>query len=161
MPVYPGAHKRLADSLTELADTIEQVRVQLADARTAAAEIPARVPLGDIVPDAQLLDTETKLVTHACRIAAYNTETSLARLLSPHYARAADEARSLLREAFTLPGDLQIIQDRLHVTLNPASAPRRTRALAALCTQLNDTETVYPGTNLILHYAVKDTPSLA
>ena len=153
--------KRLADSLTELADTIEQVRVQLAVARTAAAEIPARVPLGDIVPDAQLLDTETKLVTHACRIAAYNTETSLARLLSPHYARAADEARSLLREAFTLPGDLQIIQDRLHVTLNPASAPRRTRALAALCTQLNDTETVYPGTNLILHYAVKDTPSLA
>ena len=152
---------RLADSLTELSDTVEQVRVQLADARTAATEIPARVPLGEIAPDARLLDTETKLVTHACRIAAYNTESALARLLAPHYARAADEARSLLREAFTLPGDLQIVDGRLHVTLNPASAPRRTRALAALCEQLNDTETVYPGTNLILRYAVKNGPQLA
>ncbi|MFU8842010.1 MAG: putative transposase [Nitriliruptoraceae bacterium] len=153
-----GRHRntpQLTGTLDELDTTLDQVRGQLADARRTAADTPARLPLAKVAPDARLLDTETKLLTHACRIAAYNTETSLARLLAPHYARAADEARSLLREAFTLPGDLQIIHGHLHVTLNPASAPRRTRALAALCVQLNDTETVYPGTDLTIRYAVK------
>ena len=159
-----GRHRNNAASsstLTELEATLDQVRSQLDDARQAAAAIPARVPLATIAPDARLLNSETKLITHACRIAAYNTESSLARLLAPHYARAADEARSLLREAFTLAGDIQIIDGRLHVTLNPASAPRRSRALAALCEQLNDTDTVYPGTDLVLRYAVKDVPGVA
>ena len=159
-----GRHRNSAaldGSLDELEATLDEVRGQLEDARQTAAAIPARVPLATIAPDARLLDSETKLLTHACRIAAYNTESSLARLLAPHYARAGDEARSLLREAFTLAGDLQIIDGRLHVTLNPASAPRRSRAIAALCEQLNDTETVYPGTDLVLRYAIKATPDVA
>jgi hypothetical protein len=154
-------HGGLAGSLDELEATLDQVRGQLDDARQTAADIPTRVPLATIASQARLLDSETKLVTHACRIAAYNTESSLARLLAPHHARAGDEARSLLREAFTLAGDLQIINGRLHVTLNPASAPRRTRALAALCEQLNETEPIYPGTDLVLRYAIKDTPGIA
>lgn len=64
------------------------------------------------------------------------------------YTRGDDEARALLREAFTLPADLQIIGDTLHVRLDPASAPRRSRALAALCTELTDIATRYPGTDL-------------
>ena len=89
----------------------------------------------------RVLDSETKLITHVCRIAAYNTESALARLAAPHYARAADEARSLIREALTVAGDLYLSGGRVHVTLNALSAPRRTRALAAICEQLNDTET--------------------
>jgi hypothetical protein len=157
-----GRHRHTAasDSLDELDTTLDQVRDQLAAARQAAAEVPARVPLAQLHPDARLLDAEPKLLTHACRIAAYNTESGLARLLAPGYARAGHDARSLLREAFTLAGDLQIIDGVLHVTLNPASAPRRTRALAALCAQLNDTQTLYPGTNLVLRYAITDTPGV-
>ena len=69
-----------------------------------------------------------------------------------------DDARSLLREAFTLPGDLQIIGDTLHVRLDPASAPRRGRALTSLCAELADTHTRYPGTNLKIAYSVKPHP---
>jgi hypothetical protein len=92
-------------------------------------------------------------------MSAYNSESALARLLRPHYARGQDEARSLLREAFTLSGDLHIIGDTLHVRLDPASAPRRSRALAALCTELTATHTRYPGTDLILAYSVKGHPN--
>jgi hypothetical protein len=74
------------------------------------------------------------------------------------YARANDEARSLIREALTCAGDLHIADDKIHVTLNPLSAPRRTRALAAICELLNDTQTVYPGTDLVLSYSVKPYP---
>jgi hypothetical protein len=56
------------------------------------------------------------------------------------------------------PANLQIINGRLHVTVNPLSTPARTRAIAGLCSDLTDTETVYPGTDLTLIYAV-NTPA--
>ncbi len=121
---------------------------------------PNKVPLAQVRPEARLLETERKLLTHAVRMSAYNSESALARLLGPLYARSADEGRALLREAFRDAGDLRRANGRLEVRLNPLSAPRRTRALAALCELLNDTETTYPGTDLVLHYSVKDHPSL-
>jgi hypothetical protein len=114
-----------------------------------------------LAPDSRLLETQVKLVTHAVRMSVYNAESVLARLLSPHYSRADDEARALLREAFQLAGDLQVHDDVLDVRLNPLSAPRRTRALAALCDHLTATQTVYPGTSLRLSFTVKTPPDLA
>lgn len=144
-----------------VADAVQAARAALAAAQVAAAATPARVPLAHVDPDARLLDEERKLLTHAVRISAYNAESVLARLLRPHYARADDEARALLREAFTLSGDIQIASDRLHVRLDPASAPRRSRALAALAAALTTTETLYPGTQLKLVYTVKGFPNPA
>jgi hypothetical protein len=159
-----GRHRntrQLTASLDELDTTLDEVRSQLHAARQVAADTPARLPLAEVAPDARLLDSETKLLTHACRIAAYNAESALAHLVAPHDARANDEARSLIREALTCVGDLHIADGQLHITLNPLSAPRRTRALAAICELLNYTHTVYPGTDLVLSYTVKPHPSTA
>jgi transposase-like protein len=124
-------------------------------AQAASRETPSHLPLGQVRPGSRLLETETKLLTHAIRMSAYNTESALARLLRPHYSRGDDEARALLREAFALSGDIQITGDTLHVRLDPASAPRRSNALAALCVELTDTATRYPGTDLTLAYSIK------
>jgi len=48
----------------------------------------------------------------------------------PHYARAEDEARSLLRETYRASGDLEVVGNELHVRIAPLSAGRRSRALA-------------------------------
>ena len=128
----------------------------LAAAKNASRETPSHLPLAAVRPGSRVLETERKLLTHAIRMSAYNTESTLARLLRPHYRRGDDEGRALLREAFTLTGDLQIIGTTLHVRLDPASAPRRSRAIAALATELTATATRYPGTNLTLNYTVKD-----
>jgi hypothetical protein len=130
----------------------------LAAAKAASRETPSHLPLGQVRPGSRLPETERKLLTHAIRMSAYNTESALARLLRPHYARGDDEARALLREAFTLTGDLQITGDTLHVRLDPASAPRRSNGLAALCAELTDTATRYPGTDLTLAYSIKGHP---
>jgi len=55
----------------------------------------------------------------------------------------------------TLSGDLSLRGDTVQLRLDPASAPRRSRALAALCTELTATETTYPGTALKIAYSVK------
>jgi len=131
----------------------------LAAAKAASRTTATHLPLGHVRPNSRLLETERKLLTHAIRMSAYNAESALARLLRPHYARGDDEARALLREAFTLPGDLQTTPSTLHVRLDPASAPRRSKALAALCAELTDTQTRYPGTDLTLVYSVKGHPA--
>jgi len=44
------------------------------------------------------------------------------------------------------------------VRLDVAIAPRRSRALPALCRELTATATTYPGTNFTIFYSVKDQP---
>lgn len=150
----PDNHGCAAVHPTALA-AVEAARTRLDQARTDRATTPARVPLATVRPDARLLDEETKLITHAIRMSAYNAETTLARLLHEHYPRANDEARALLREAMRLPGDIHITGDTLHLRLDPATAPRRSRAIAALCDELTATQTRYPGTDLKIKYSVK------
>ncbi len=145
--IDPAAGQALTGATTELAA-----------AKAASRQTPSHLPLGQVRPGSRLLETERKLLTHTIRMSAYNAESALARLLRPHYARGDDEARALLREAFTLTGDLQISGNTLHVRLDPASAPRPSKALAALCTELTDTATRYPGTDLTLAYSIKGHP---
>ena len=141
---------------TEMNVAFAAARAHVAELEAAARAIPANVPLGDAHPDAARLDPERKRIHDAIRMATYNAESALARLLAPHYARAEDEARSLLREVFAAPADMEVVGRELHVRINPLSAPRRTRALAGLCADLTATETTYPGTELRLVYSVKE-----
>ena len=170
-PAKKPASSRAADARRRLADIEdglpERLPAELATAHAdavayvealsaTASSVPARVPLGELHPDAVIHHGERKRIHDAIRMATYNAESALARLLAPHYARADDEARSLLRETLSSPADLQIVGGELHVRVNTLSAPRRTRAIAALCADLSTTNTAYPGTDLVLRYSVKE-----
>ena len=158
----PGQAAYLSNQMINaLAAPVEAAWRELDDAGQAAAAIPARVPLGTLAPDMARLDAETKQITHAIRMAAYNAETTLARALDGHYARAGDEAYALIREALTTSGDICPGPGGLLIRLDPLTAPRRTQALAALCDQLTAAGARYPGTDLVLRYEVKSRPSPA
>ena len=158
----PGQAAYLSNQvINALNAPVEAAWRELEQAGQAAAAVPARVPLGTLSPDMVRLDTETKQITHAIRMAAYNAETALARALDGHYARAADEACALIREALTTSGDIRPIDGGLLIRLDPLTAPRRTQALAALCDHLTAAGACYPGTGLILRYEVKSRPNPA
>ena len=140
----------------EITRTFADAHAQIEELAQAARAISARVPLGEARPGSVRLTPERKRIHDAIRMATYNAESALARLVGPHYARADDEARTLLREAFSMPADLQVAGSELHVRLDPLSAPRRTRAIAGLCEELTATKTIYPGTELTLVYSVKE-----
>jgi transposase-like protein len=129
-------------------------------AQTAHRGVPARLPLGQVNPGQQVLDVQTKLITHAIRIAAFNTATTLARAIRVHtgYARANDEAHALVRQTLTGSGDIDPREGTLTVRLDPLPTTRATTAIAELCEHLTATQTLYPGTDLILRYEVKTRP---
>jgi hypothetical protein len=122
--------------------------------------IPTRLPLGQVAPGQQVLDIQTKLITHAIRIAAFNTATALARAVRVHtsYARANHEAHALIRQALTSSGDIDPHDGVLTVRLDPLPTRRATNAIAELCEHLTATHTRYPGTNLTLRYEIKNRP---
>ena len=156
----PGQETLITNQALARLDTpVTAARRKLEDAQAAARATPAKIPLSEHNPDMVRLDTETKLITHAIRMAAYNAETILARALDGAYARAGEEAYALIREALTTSGDIIPADGTLAIRLDPLSAPRRTRALAGLCDELNTTKTRYPGTKLTLRYMVKEHQS--
>jgi len=158
----PGQASYLTNQIINALNApVEAAHRELDAAEDAAAAVPARTRLAGIAPDMKRLETEIKQITHAIRMAAYNAETTLARALSGHYPRAEDEAYALIREALVTSGDIIPASGELLIRLDPLAAPRRTRALAALCEQLNHVRARYPGTDLILRYQVKNQPGPA
>jgi hypothetical protein len=143
----------------ELTKTAEVARSEVTRLEDEVRATPTRLALKDVRPEATVLDEERKLVTHAIRLSTYNAESALARMLAPHFR--IDEARALLREAFNSAGDLEVVNGAIQVRIDPLSAPRRTRALAALCDELTTAETHYPGTDLVLRFSVKDRPGIS
>jgi hypothetical protein len=107
-------------------------RARLDAAQAAARVVPAKMPLSQHNPRQVRLETETKLITHAIRVAACNAETILARALHGHYARAGDEACALIREALTTSGDITSPRPDPARAARPAHAPPHPRPRRAL-----------------------------
>jgi transposase len=128
--------------------------LQLEKRRTA---VPRRVPVQVVTEKPVVkLAPERKHLTNLIKMVAYQAESDLLRLVAPHYRRADQEGRTLLQSALASAADLQVTQTELRVTLAAQSSPHRTRAIAALCEELNQTKTVFPGCLLRLHYAIRD-----
>jgi len=129
-------------------------RVARLEARRAA--MPKRVPVGEVVEgDVVKLAPERKHLTNVLKLVAYQAESDLFRMVAPHYKRVEDEGRTLIVSALASAGDLEVTSDELRITLAQMSSPHRTRAVAALCEELNRLRTVFPGSRLVLRYSVK------
>jgi hypothetical protein len=132
-------------------------RIATLESRRAAK--PKRVPVKDVV-DGQIvkLAPEKKLLTNLMKMVAYQAESDLVRLVTPHYRRAEDEGRTLIQSALTSAADLEVGDHELHVIIAPLSSAHRTRAIAALCDELTRTATTFPGSRLRLHFRIRQGP---
>jgi hypothetical protein len=121
------------------------------------ADTPRRVPVQTVTNEPIVkLAPERKHLTNLIKMLAYQAESDLLRLVAPHYSRVGQEGRTLLQSALASAADLEVTQTELRVILAPQSSPHRTRAIAALCDQLNQTKTLFPGSRLRLHYAIRE-----
>jgi prepilin-type processing-associated H-X9-DG protein len=144
------------EQLDELFARLDAAEAELQQLTEQRGHVPTRVQIRDLKRPPVRLADEVKRITDAIKIAAYRAETSLLRLLSPHYARAEQEGRSLLREAFRTSGDLRVCDGAVEITLDNLSAPRRTRALGQACELLSDANIPFPGTDLLLRFTTRN-----
>jgi transposase len=128
---------------------------RLAALEAKRSAVPRRVPVQNVVEGQVIkLAVERKHLTNLLKMVAYQAESDLVRAVAPHYKRADDEGRTLIQAALASAADLDVTDTELRLTLAPQSSPHRTRAIAALCEDLNRTPTRFPGTRLTLRFAI-------
>jgi len=82
---------------------------------------------------------------------AYRAETIMTDLLRSKTITTTN-ARSILQNLFTTSVDIKTDQSKkeLHVCLHGASTPATNQTIARLLKEINQTETVFPGTGLTM-----------
>ena len=115
------------------------------------------IPVKDLPEEDRFtrLRTERKHFVDTIKMIGYRAETSLVSLLREHLARS-DDARALLRQIFNNEVDLlpDGAANTLTVQLHHLAQAAHDQAIAKLCSALNETQTVFPGTNLKLIFEV-------
>jgi len=138
-----------------LREAIDQLEHELEQRKQERKETQRHVMMNDLPEEQRFtrLVPNCKRFTDTIKLIAYRAETAMAMLLKEHLDRT-DDARPLIRDLLSAHADL--VPDEqghiLHVRLHPMTNPRATRAIAQLLEQLNETETLYPGTDIHLHY---------
>lgn len=98
------------------------------------------------------LSTSRKCLADTIKMIAYRAETAMGNLLADAPGVSMTDARMILRNLFNNEAD--IIPDyeagTLRVVVHGAANPAADRAIIELLEQLNQTETIYPGTSLTL-----------
>ena len=148
MAAYEAEKGRLKEEIDLLQDDLKKQKAQ-------RKETVKHVQLADLPKEERFvpLSPTRKQFLDTIKMIAYRAETALASLLREKTSRP-DEIRALLREIFSAEADLlpdestQTLTVRLHHLANHSSD----EAARHLAEALNETETVYPGTNLRLVY---------
>ena len=131
-------------------------RVMQLEARRA--KLPRRVPVQAAINEPVVkLAPERKHLTNILKMVAYQAESDLFRLLAPHYRRVQDEGRTLIQSALASAADIEVTDRELRVTLAPMSSLHKTKSLAALCQELNQSTILFPRSILRLRYAIRET----
>ena len=105
------------------------------------------------------LSTVRKHLTNILKMVAYQIESDLVEIIRPHYRRVEDEGRTLVQTIMQDAADIEPGERELRITLAPLSSPHRSKVVESLCAALNKTNTMFPGTQLQMRYAVAEPRS--
>ena len=135
----------------------KQLEVSIAQCQSRRNALPAKVPWSTTEKGKNAVQprVEHRRLMHGFRMVSHRAETALLELIRPHFADWRREGRSLLRQILHSSGDLNTTASHLHVTIEPLASPYKTRALAALCEEINKLDTTFPGSQLKMAFRVR------
>ncbi|MEJ7678280.1 MAG: putative transposase [Segetibacter sp.] len=102
------------------------------------------------------LKQESKMLMNIIKMICYRAETAVANELAADLYNAKDEKRMLVKQIIQNNADLlpDYENKTLTVLLHTLSASRFNHAAAKLAETLNQTETIFPGTDLKLKFKI-------
>jgi hypothetical protein len=169
---YPLAEKVMEEDLDQVPATsqkqaeykeqLDEYKRQESELIATRKECPPRITLREMPEQVRYnkLKTESKLLMNVIKMICYRAETAVANLCEPHLSRGGEEKRMFVKQLINNHADL--IPDEqnktLTIKLHSLSAPRFNRAAHELAILLNKTETVFPGSDLVMIF---DTTALS
>ena len=150
----PGLATKQMKLLEEI-EIHQQAEQQIVEQRS---KISQRIKLKDMPGQIRYnkLKQESKMLMNIIKMICYRAETAVANELLIHLYNAKDEKRMLVKQIIQNNADLQpdYHEKTLTVILHSLSAPRFNEAVAKLADTLNETETIFPGTDLKLKFKI-------
>jgi hypothetical protein len=135
---------------------IETKEQELIDKRK---QQPYKISISQMPEDKRYnkLKVESKHVQNIIKMICYRADTAFANLLDDDYKRKEDEKRALVKTIIFTRADLypDYQTNTLTVSLYALATPRDNKAAEKICQTLNETQTIYPGSNLKLFYKVR------
>lgn len=151
----PGKFRKWMKDKAELLEEIENYEHELEQLKAALSSTEHHIRW-DQLPEQhkfnRLAPTRRKLLD-TVRMIAYRAETAMVPLLTDEHTDSP-AARAILQGLFKTSSDIipEPEHKRLRIRLHRSSRPATDRRIHRLCQQLNETETVYPGTDLTIVY---------
>jgi hypothetical protein len=152
--VEPYEEKKAA-----LQQTIEDIGQTIQDLKEQRKKIEHHIAIKDLPPDQRFdaLGFESKHLIDTIKMVAYRSETGLAETLKEHL-NDKEDARMLVKRICTSEADL--IPDKenktLTVRLHHQASKSHDDAIKKLCEELNETETIFPGSDMRIVYDMLD-----
>jgi hypothetical protein len=151
-------NKKMMKEKLAVIESIQLIERQIADLIKRRTKIPYKIPLSQMPESTRYnqLNRESKMLQNIIKMICYRAETALANLLSPHFNRANQEIRALIKSVILSRSNMEVDNKNqvLTITLFPLSNQRSNEAVGNICEQINATNTVYPGTNLRLFFKI-------
>ena len=144
-----------------LLEEIENLEHSLAQIKANLKTTPKHITWGELSDTDKFrrLLPGRKRLADTVRMVAYRAETAMVGIVAgPKLSTSA--ARRLLQDLFVTSADILPDPENgiLRIRVHSASRPSANRSLSALFEKLNETETLYPGTQLKLIYELIGEP---
>lgn len=140
----------------KLVENIEHKRIKVAELKEQKGKLPYKITLQDLPDDKRYntLKKESAYFMATLKMICYRAETAMANMLNETYKKAENEKRAFIKEIIYTAADIKpdLQNQQLIVNLHSLGTPMKNELVAKICQELNQTETVFPGTNLTLIY---------
>lgn len=140
----------------KLVECIEQKRLQVAELFEQKKQIPYKITLQELPEDKRYntLKKESAYFMATLKMICYRAETALSNILMEHYKKAENEKRTLIKEIIFTKADIKpdFKNNQLEVNLHSMATPMKNQIVSQICEELNQTETIFPGTTLKITY---------
>jgi hypothetical protein len=153
---------KLTQQKSKYMEEIEEMEVEEKNYILRRSQTPYHIKLSQMEETKIMnkLKTESKLLMNVIKMICYRAETAVANILEEKLKRGDQEKRMLVKQIIKTPVDL--IPDKknnvLNITLYSLSSNRYNQAVFNLIDILNETETIFPGTNMKMVF--KSTASI-
>jgi hypothetical protein len=141
----------------ELQEQIQHLDFEIDELKQQRKQTEHHIPVKSLPEEERFtrLRTERKHFLDTIKMIAYRAETSLVSVLREHLARS-DDARTLIRQIFETEADLlpDAMNKTLTVRIHHLTQAAHDQVLEKLCATLNETQTVFPGTDLTLIFKI-------
>jgi len=148
---------RYAEKKSVLREEIEALTKDMDVLKAKRKQTAKHVTYADLPEDEQFkkLKSRGKHFLDTIKMIAYRAETAMAQI-AKEFMLNKDETRAFICQIFKTDADMHPDQKAgiLHVRLHTMTNPRNNVYAEKLCLVLNDSETIFPGTNLRMVYSL-------